>query len=86
MFNSHPKEGEAPSFKGSALMIVAEDEQQARLLLEEDVYSKSGVWDLENTQIIPVCFAVLSCLNDLFKCSDLWNPSLNPLCELGCDI
>lgn len=37
-------------------MIVAEDEQQARRLLEEDVYSKSGVWDLENTQIIPVCF------------------------------
>ena len=55
MFNEHPKEGETPSFKGSALMVVAEDEQQARRLLEEDVYSKSGVWDLENTQIIPVC-------------------------------
>ena len=70
MFNEHPKEGETPSFKGSALMVVAEDEQQARRLLEEDVYSKSGVWDLENTQIIPVCSPFfgpppLSCLIDL---------------------
>lgn len=56
MFNEHPKEGETPSFKGSALMVVAEDEQQVRRLLEEDVYSKNGVWDLENTQIIPVCY------------------------------
>ena len=54
MFNSHPQEGESPSFKGSALMVVAENEQQVRRLLEADVYSKSGVWDLENTQIIPV--------------------------------
>lgn len=59
MFNSHPQEGEVPSFKGSALMVVAENEQQARRLLEEDVYSKSGVWDLENTQIIPVCLLSL---------------------------
>lgn len=59
MFNSHPQEGEVPSFKGSALMVVAENEQQARRLLEEDVYSKSGVWDLEKTQIVPVCLLPL---------------------------
>lgn len=56
MFNSHPKEGETPSFKGSALMVLAENEGEARKIVENDVYSRSGVWDLENTQIIPVCF------------------------------
>lgn len=55
MFNdSHPKEGETPSFKGSAMMLLAENEEEARKLLENDVYTKNGVWDIENVQIIPV--------------------------------
>ena len=60
MFNSHPKEGETPSFKGSAMMVLAENEGEVRMILENDIYSRSGVWDLENTQIIPVCFLSLS--------------------------
>lgn len=60
MFNSHPKEGETPSFKGSALMVLAENEEEARKIVENDVYSRNGVWDLENTQIIPVCFLSFS--------------------------
>jgi uncharacterized protein len=54
MFNSHPKEGETPSFKGSAMMLLAENEEEARKLLENDVYTRNGVWDIENVQIIPV--------------------------------
>ena len=59
MFNSHPKEGETPSFKGSALMVLAENEEEVKKILENDVYSRNGVWDFENTQIIPVCFIAL---------------------------
>ncbi|OJJ87091.1 uncharacterized protein ASPGLDRAFT_32819 [Aspergillus glaucus CBS 516.65] len=59
MFNdSHPKEGETPSFKGSAMMLLAENEEEARKLLENDVYTKNGVWDIENVQIIPFQSAV----------------------------
>lgn len=62
MFNSHPKEGETPSFKGSAMMVLAENEGEVRKILENDIYSRSGVWDLENMQIIPVCFLFFSFL------------------------
>ncbi|ODM22365.1 hypothetical protein SI65_03211 [Aspergillus cristatus] len=58
MFNSHPKEGETPSFKGSAMMLLAENEEEARKLLENDVYTRNGVWDIENVQIIPFKSAV----------------------------
>lgn len=54
MLNSHPAEGETPSFKGSMMLAVAESEAEVRALLENDIYSRSGVWDLENAQIIPV--------------------------------
>lgn len=36
-------------------MVVAENEAEVRRLLENDVYSRSGVWDLERMEIIPVC-------------------------------
>lgn len=55
MLNSHPAEGETPSFKGSMIMAVADNEQEVLDLLKKDIYSISGVWDLENAQIIPVC-------------------------------
>ncbi|KAL4889051.1 YCII-related domain protein [Aspergillus ambiguus] len=53
MFDEHPAEGETPSFKGSMLMVVAESKEAAMELIRNDIYSKSGVWDLENCQIIP---------------------------------
>lgn len=40
-------------------MVVAEDEAEVHRLLENDVYSRNGVWDLERTEIIPVCFITL---------------------------
>lgn len=54
MLNSHPAEGESPSFKGSMMMAVAENEAEVRELLSKDIYTVSGVWDMKNAQIIPV--------------------------------
>jgi uncharacterized protein YciI len=53
MLESHSTEG-TPSFKGSAMLLMAESEEQARELLKNDIYVRSGVWDLEKAQIIPV--------------------------------
>lgn len=55
MLESHPAEGETPSFKGSMMLAMAENEAEVRALLESDIYGTSGVWDLERAQIIPVC-------------------------------
>lgn len=56
MLNAHPADGEAPSFKGSMMLAVAENEAQVLELLNNDIYTTSGVWDMENAQIIPVCY------------------------------
>jgi hypothetical protein len=56
MLNAHPAEGETPSFKGSMMMAVAENKEQVLELLSKDIYVTSGVWDMENAQIIPVCW------------------------------
>lgn len=55
MLAAHPADGETPSFKGSMMLVVAESEAEVRAALEKDVYVSSGVWDMENAQIIPVC-------------------------------
>lgn len=54
MLDAHPAEGETPSFKGSMMMAVAENEDEVRKILENDIYVKSGVWDMEKAQIIAV--------------------------------
>jgi hypothetical protein len=36
------------------MLLMAESEEQARELLKKDIYVRSGVWDLEKAQIIPV--------------------------------
>jgi len=56
MLNSHPAEGEAPSFKGSMILALAESAAEARAMLEKDAYASNGVWDMEKAQIIPVSF------------------------------
>jgi hypothetical protein len=56
MLNAHPADGETPSFKGSMMMVIAENEAQVLELLKNDIYVKSDVWDMEKAQIIPVCF------------------------------
>lgn len=41
---------------GSVLLASAASETEVRKQLEEDIYAKEGVWDLEKVQIIPVSF------------------------------
>lgn len=56
MFDNHPAEGETPSFKGSALIVAAETVDEVKAVLAGDIYSTSGVWNVENASIVPVCF------------------------------
>lgn len=60
MLNAHPAEGETPSFKGSMMIVVADSAEQAFELLKKDIYVVSGVWDMDNAQIIPVCCSARS--------------------------
>ncbi|KAJ5907856.1 hypothetical protein N7495_000538 [Penicillium taxi] len=62
MFHSHAAEGETPSFKGSMLLILAENEAEVRNTLAKDIYAETGVWDLKNAQIIPFVSAVRTAL------------------------
>lgn len=57
MFETHPTEGEEtpPSFKGSAMIVVAETVDEVKAVLTGDIYATSGVWDVENASIVPVC-------------------------------
>lgn len=54
MMEEHPREGEAPKMKGSAMVLKADSEADLRKILEGDTYTVNGVWDLENIQIYPV--------------------------------
>ncbi|CAI7564308.1 unnamed protein product [Penicillium glandicola] len=62
MLNAHPADGETPSFKGSMMLAVAENEAEVLELLNKDIYTTSGVWDMENAQIIPFKSAVREAL------------------------
>ncbi|KAI1865922.1 hypothetical protein JX265_004500 [Neoarthrinium moseri] len=44
-------------FYGSTMIMVAESVDECREILRKDIYSKSGVWDVDNAQIWPVKFA-----------------------------
>jgi hypothetical protein len=54
MLDSHTAAGGIPSFRGSAMVVVAENAEAVKELLSNDIYASEGVWDLENAQIIPV--------------------------------
>ncbi|KAJ5811061.1 YCII-like protein [Penicillium robsamsonii] len=62
MLNAHPADGETPSFKGSMMLVVAENEAEVLELLNKDIYVSSGVWDMEKAQIIPFKSAVRQAL------------------------
>ncbi|OJJ44751.1 hypothetical protein ASPZODRAFT_18322 [Penicilliopsis zonata CBS 506.65] len=62
MLESHPAPGETPAFKGSVMMIVAESVEQAKEIISQDIYTRTGVWDLENAQFIPFKSAVRTSL------------------------
>jgi uncharacterized protein YciI len=68
-FSHPPKEGETPPpMIGSALLAYAESEEEVRKMLENDIYTNSGVWDLSKVQIWPFKSAVRS---DISTTSDL---------------
>lgn len=55
IFEKHPVEGEPALFRGSVVVYAAQNEAEVRKIIENDIYATSGVWDLEKSQIIPVC-------------------------------
>ncbi|KAJ5325979.1 uncharacterized protein N7506_009081 [Penicillium brevicompactum] len=57
-----PRRRRNPSFKGSMMMVVADSAEQAFELLKKDIYVVSGVWDMDNAQIIPYKSAVREAL------------------------
>lgn len=60
MFDHHPQEGESvPAFSGSMLLVRAENTDAVKQIIKNDIYTRSGVWDEEKVQIIPVCFFFL---------------------------
>jgi len=58
-----PKEGETPQMLGSALIVVAATKEEVIERLKNDIYTKSGVWDVDNAQIWPFKTAVRSSLS-----------------------
>lgn len=54
-----PADDEVSSMKfaGSTLMVVAESRQAVIDMIKDDVYVRSGVWDLEKAMIWPAKIA-----------------------------
>jgi hypothetical protein len=54
---SHPSDNnttDRPPVNGAAVVMVAENEAAVKTMLEEDVFAKNGIWDVEKAQIFPV--------------------------------
>lgn len=58
--DAHPAPGETPQFRGSAVIIQANSPKEVIEILSKDIYVETGVWDLDNIQIIPVSFFLSS--------------------------
>lgn len=60
--SSQPKEGEAPAFTGSAMLVKANSEEEVRKIVEGDIYAEKGAWDLSKMTIVPFKCAVRTAL------------------------
>ncbi|KAM5358055.1 hypothetical protein ACJZ2D_015652 [Fusarium nematophilum] len=49
----HPKAGGEPSPNGSAMIVYAESKDQVLERLQNDVFAKEGIWDVDNAHIVP---------------------------------
>ncbi|KAI1188649.1 hypothetical protein F5B17DRAFT_394746 [Nemania serpens] len=60
ILNEKPESDDASkfSFYGSTLICVASSKEEVLEKLSKDIYTTSGVWDLDNVQIWPAKFAV----------------------------
>lgn len=56
--SKHPETGESPDMTGSVMLIMAESEEEVRRFAAEDVYTRSGVWDMDAIKIWPFKTAV----------------------------
>ncbi|KAI1616657.1 hypothetical protein EDD37DRAFT_67709 [Exophiala viscosa] len=56
--SKQPASGEAPDMTGSVMLYKANSEEEIREQLENDPYTKAGVWDVKNAQIWPFRCAV----------------------------
>ncbi|AEO63604.1 2dfd283c-f207-4328-bbd7-303f58aaccb9 [Thermothielavioides terrestris] len=45
------------SFAGSTIVMLASSREEIKEVLRQDVYGKSGVWDVENAQMWPLLCA-----------------------------
>ena len=54
-----PEDDEPSSMKisGSTLVVVAESREEILEILKGDIYTRSGVWDMDKIQIWPVSFS-----------------------------
>ena len=59
MLDSHPEQAKEVPFRGSMIIYTGETKEEIRALIKEDVYAKSGVWDVHNAQIIPVRLIII---------------------------
>ena len=54
MLETPPKEGEPLAINGSAMMAVAASREEVLAKMNEDVYARTGVWDMDK-----VCYRFL---------------------------
>jgi hypothetical protein len=50
MLERHPKEGEAPAMKSSVIIAMTESAEAVREQLSKDIYTITGVWDVDNVK------------------------------------
>ncbi|KAF2649504.1 hypothetical protein K491DRAFT_708088 [Lophiostoma macrostomum CBS 122681] len=58
MLDAPLQDGEAPKFKGSAMLCGAKTKEEVLERLKNDVYVKGEVWDWSKVQIIPFMSAI----------------------------
>ncbi|VVT45563.1 uncharacterized protein SAPINGB_P000792 [Magnusiomyces paraingens] len=56
--DKHPDEGESFNFKGSIITFRAASQEDVQKLLDTDIYTTTGVWDLPNAKIYPAIEAI----------------------------
>ena len=51
--SGHPHLGRTPNINGSVMVISAESEDGVLCFLNDDAYTKAGVWDVQKAKIYP---------------------------------
>ena len=48
MLDSHPEQAKEVPFRRNMIIYTGETIEEIRGLIKEDIYAKSGVWDVDN--------------------------------------